>query len=239
MPLAGQGSKPGLSGLLTPVGRLALLRPESGDAAGQSTRYKGAVKRVIPFTLVVLLITACGSTQERNSVAGAVGPTCPAAWRAGWQALADRIQAPVYCASWMPHPLDARIGGSYTDIDSVSRDRSYLISFIWREEGSGEVHVNFRGYPGRTRVPRCRDLDTDKPVPCFSDANGSVRDGNITARVYTANQGADQWHVLYAWHHDGSLYTISEHVAPPYPYAHVLRNLKRMLAGLVLVEPQS
>jgi hypothetical protein len=113
-----------------------------------------------------------------------------------------------------------------------------LISFIWREPESGEVHVNLRGYPGRTRIPTCRDLDTDKPVPCFSDPQRGVRAGDITARVYTANQGADQWHVLYAWRHNGSLYAISEHVAPPYTYARVLRNLNRMLAGLVLVDPK-
>ena len=33
--------------------------------------------------------------------------------------------------------------------------------------------------------------------------------------MYTVNQDADQWHVLYAWTHNGTLYTLSEHVAPP------------------------
>jgi hypothetical protein len=139
----------------------------------------------------------------------------------------------------MPDPLDARIGGVYGNGESVSRDRSYLVSFFWRDPGSGEVHVNLRGYPGRTRIPICSDLDTDKPVPCFSDVKGTVHAGGITARVYTANQGADQWHVLYAWHRDGSLYAISQHVAPPNTYTRVLRNLNRMLHGLVLIEPRS
>jgi hypothetical protein len=138
----------------------------------------------------------------------------------------------------MPAPLDARIGGAYTDVESVGRDRSYLVSFIFKEE-TQEVHVNFRGYPGRMRIPMCSDLDTGKHVPCFSDAKGTLRSGDITARAYTANQGADQWHVLYAWRRNGSLYAISEHVAPPYDYAHVVRNLKRMLASLVLLEPKS
>ena len=66
-----------------------------------------------------------------------------------------------------------------------------------------------------------------------------MRSGDIAARVYTANQGADQWHVLYAWRRSGSLYALSEHVAPPYTYAQVVRNLKRMLAGLVVVSPKS
>jgi len=197
------------------------------------------VRRIVPFALLVLVITACGSTHRRQAVADAARPTCPAAWRPGWQALANRIHAVVYCPSWVPQPLNARIGGIYTDIDSVSRDRSYLISFVWFEPGSGEVHVNFRGYPGRARIPTCSDLDTNKPVPCFSDEKGKVHGSGITARVYTANQGVDQWHVLYAWHRNGSLYALSEHVVPPYTYAEVLHNLNRMLAGLVLVEPKS
>jgi hypothetical protein len=190
--------------------------------------------------LLVLPVTGCGSTNAGNAVADAAAArSCPAAWRAGWEKLANRIQAPVYCPTWMPDPLDARIGGSYGNGESVSRDRSYLVSFIWFEPGTGEVHVNFRGYPGKTKIPTCPDLDTNKPVPCFSDPKGRVRSGDIAARVYTANQGADQWHVLYAWRQSGSLYALSEHVAPPYTYAQVVRNLKRMLAGLVVVSPKS
>jgi len=210
------------------------------DPGLRFTRYKGAVKRVIPLTLLVLALTACGSTHRTaRPVADAARPSCPAAWRAGWQKLANRIHAPVYCPSWIPRPLDAHIGGPYTDIDSVSSDRSYLLSFVWFEPGSGEVHVNLRGYPGRLRIPTCSDLDTNKPVPCFSDLKGTAHAGEITARVYTANQGVDQWHVLYAWRHEHSLYAISEHVAFPYTYSQVVHNLNRMLAGLVLVEPKS
>ncbi len=196
------------------------------------------MKCLLLLSVVVLAATACGSTQQKAATADASPRQCPATWREGWQSLANRIHAVVYCPTWMPDPLDAKIGGVYSDIDSVSPDRSYLISFLWQETGSGEVHVNLRGYPGRARIPICSDLDTNKPVPCFSDAKGTVHAGAITARVYTANQGADQWHVLYAWHRSGSLYAISEHVAPPYTYAHVIRNLNRMLAGLVPVQPR-
>ena len=199
---------------------------------------KGAVMRIVPLLLLVL-VTGCGSTSTGGTVADAAARSCPAAWRVGWQALANRIQAPVYCPAWMPDPLDARIGGRYANGESVSRDRSYLVSFIWREPGSGEVHVNLRGYPGRTRIPTCSDLDTDKPVPCFSDRKGRFRVGGIAARIYTANQGADQWHVLYAWRRGRSLYAISEHVTPPYTYARVVRNLNQMLTNLVLVQPKS
>jgi hypothetical protein len=207
-----------------------------------ASRYKRAIARVVSLLLLLwspLLFAGCGSTNGGKGVAEAAAPSCPAAWRDGWQKLANRIHATVYCPTWMPDPLDARIGGGYGNGESVGSDRSYLVSFVWMEPGSGEVHVNFRGYPGKTKIPTCSDLTTDKPVPCFSDPGGVVVKGDIAARVYTANQGADQWHILYAWRRAGSLYTLSEHVAPPYSYAQVVRNLKRILAGLVLVTPSS
>jgi hypothetical protein len=170
---------------------------------------------------------------------------CPAAWKAGWQKLANRIQAPVYCPTWMPNPLDAQIGGESQDIYSVDKDRSYLVSFLYHGEGgSGEVHVNFRGYPDRTSVPRCKTvvLTGSKTLrgrtPCFSDAAGTQTRRGITATVYRVNQDADQWHVLLAWHHGGSLYTVSEHVVKPYTYRQVVKNLDRLLDSLVVVRPQ-
>ena len=82
--------------------------------------------------------------------------------------------------------------------------------------------MNLRAYPGKTRIPTCEDTLTvggktvRKKIPCFSDRQGKKRFGGVTVTVYTANQGADQWHVLYAWRRNGTLYTLSEHVAPPY-----------------------
>ena len=178
--------------------------------------------------------------------AAASARTCPAAWKAGWQALANRIQAPVYCPTWMPNPLDARIGGQFIDIDSVNKDRSYLISFLEHGDGgTGDVHVNFRGYPGTTKTPACTTviLTGKKTIrgktPCFADPTGSRTARGITATVYRVNQDADQWHILLAWRHKGSLYSVSEHVIKPYTYRQVVTNLDRMLAGLVLVRPEA
>jgi hypothetical protein len=188
-----------------------------------------------------------GALAAAQAAAAPAAATCPAAWRAGWQRLANDVRAPVYCPSWMPHPLDARIGGVYSYGRFVERDRSYLVSFLQQENTpttADEVHVNFRGYPGRTAIPTCEDTRTaggkvyrDR-VPCFSDANARRRVGGVTVTVYTVNQGVDQWHVLYAWRHAGSLYTLSEHVAPPYAtYARVVANLDRTMRGLALLQP--
>jgi hypothetical protein len=116
------------------------------------------------------------------------------------------------------------------------------MSFVWQETGGGaaggELHVNLRGYPGRTAIPRCTRGGKDKTlIPCFSDPRGKVRANGITATMFTVNQDADQWHVLLAWRHKGSLYTLSEHVALPLTYTKVIAYLKRELRSLVLIEP--
>ena len=205
-----------------------------------------------------LVAAGCGGggSGSSKSTAPAVTPVaakpvCPAKWRPVYQRLADRINADVYCPSWMPSPLTGEIGptvsfgGAGGSSLSVDKDRSYLALFVWAETGSGEVHVNLRGYPGKTKVPTCVQVDTNgtkttrTPVPCFADARGTVRAPGIVATVYTVNQDADLWHVLYAWRHHGGLYTVSQHVAQPLTYKQVIASLDRILRNLVLVQPRA
>jgi len=173
--------------------------------------------------------------------AGASARVCPHAWAGGWQTLANKVDAPVYCPTWMPNPLDAKIGGQYIDIYSVGRDRSYLVSFLEHGDlGSGDVHVNFRGYPGRLSVPKCPAPVGHGTTPCFSNPVAHLSANGIHATVYQVNQGADQWHILLAWHYRGTLYAFTEHVIPPYRFStQVRRNLSLLLESLVLVRPHS
>ncbi len=202
------------------------------------------VKRLGVLTSV-LVLAGCGSGSmpPRVSDHGNGSVACSSKTLVGWERLANRISAPVYCPTWMPDPLDGAIGSRWNNIDEVSRDRSYLMSWVWQETGpgaaGGELHVNLRGYPGRTRIPKCENADSKgrELIPCFSDPAGTVRAAGLTATVFNVNQDADQWHVLYAWRHEGSLYTVSEHVAPPLSYPKVRRYLDRILRGLVLVQP--
>jgi hypothetical protein len=193
-----------------------------------------------------LLAAGCGEVSMPRRVADHVAPvSCGRKALPGWQRLANRIKAPVYCPTWLPDPLDGVIGSRWNNIDEISRDRSYLESWVWQETGlgagGGELHVNLRGYPGRTAIPRCVDADSKnrRLIPCFSDPRGHVRANGIDAIVYTVNRDADQWHVLYAWRHRGSLYTVSEHVAPPVTYRKARQYLDRMLRSLVLVRPRA
>jgi hypothetical protein len=172
--------------------------------------------------------------------ASATSRQCPRPWAEGWQALANKVQIPVYCPTWMPNPLDAKIGGQYEDIYSIGRDRSYLVSFLEHGDlGSGDVHVNFRGYPGRAAVPKCPAPVGHGTTPCFSNPVAHLRANGIRATVYQVNQGADQWHILLAWHYHGTLYAVSEHVIPPYRFSTQVRhNLTLLLKSLVLVQPK-
>lgn len=200
---------------------------------------------------VVVAAVAWGRSDGGSSAAPAAAstpPVCPKSSRVSWQKLATEINAPVYCPSWLPQPLVGKFGGRFFNGRSVDPDRSYLVSFVWFDAGGGmvqEVHVNFRGYPGTTRIPTCEDTLTvsgttvHKKIPCFSDRQGRKRFDGETVTLYTANQGADLWHALYAWRHNGALYTLSAHVAPPYTYQQTIGHLDRMMRTLVRLEPQS
>jgi hypothetical protein len=206
------------------------------------------VKKKLALTLVPILVAVTAGCSNRSSehvdrAAEKTAKACPSAWQKSWQKLANRIKAPVYCPSWLPDPLTGQIGGRWNNIDSVGKDRSYLIGFVWQELGQ-EIHVNLRGYPGVTKVPTCRSVELVNgkahvtKVPCFADSRGQKTIAGFRVTQYTVNQDADQWHVLYAWTHAGSLYTISQHIAPPLTFPMVVRNLNRELGSLVLVEPQ-
>jgi hypothetical protein len=203
------------------------------------------VWKLLVLAGLAVTLAGCSFGDETAETASARPPTgCPKAWKAGWQRVANRVGAPVYCPNWMPSPLDGAISGQWNSGGPVvDRDRSYLIGFLWHETGSGDVHVNFRGYPGQTRVPRCIDVQTSggttrrRSVPCFSDARGTRDVGGKHVTVYTVSRDADQWHVTYLWRRDGTLYTVSEHVAPPLTFRTVLKNLDRIVGGLELIRP--
>ena len=205
---------------------------------------RGLLTFFLLLGLCALLATGCGGGGAKKAAAAAPvvapKPHCPD--RAGWQKLANRIKAPVYCPGWLPDPLVGQIGGTWNNIDSVSKDRSYLESFVWQETGGGaaggELHVNLRGYPGRTTIPGCTSGDKDTVVvPCFAGAHGTFTVNGITATEYTVNQDADLWHVALVWRYRGGLYTLSEHVAPPLTFDHVVQYLRRELSNLVVVAP--
>lgn len=191
--------------------------------------------------------SACGGSEEgppKAEATPAAKAECPSEWKADWQALANRIKAPVYCPTWMPDPLDGDIDGMWNNIRSVDRDGSYLLGWTWYEVQSGELHVNFRGQPGNVKIPTCQEVETEagvtrrRKVPCFADMDGTKKLGGREVEVYTRNRGADVWHVLYAWEEDGSLYAVSQHVAEPLTYAQVVESLDRITRGLVRVEPR-
>src|SRR6478672_4700358 len=204
-------------------------------------RVRGLLTIGLLLGACALLAGGCGETKTASAAPVAVPkPRC--AHPAGWQKLANRIKAPVYCPGWLPDPLTSQIDGKWSNGNSVSPDRSYLESFVWQETGpgaaGGELHVVLRGYPGVTKIPTCRTGGADsRNVPCFDEPRGNISAGGITARLYTVNQDADAWHAALLWRRSGTLYTLSEHVAPPLTFNKVVQYLKRELGALTLIRP--
>jgi len=203
---------------------------------------RGIAAALLVLGACALLATGCSGDAKKASAAPKVASKPVCVHRGGWQKLANRIKAPVYCPAWLPDPLIGQIGGRWNNINSVSKDRSYLESFVWQETGGGaaggELHVNLRAYPGRTAIPTCRTGGVDSQnVPCFADPGRIISANGIAARLYTVNQDADEWHALLLWRAHGNLYTLSEHVAPPLTFDHVVRYLKHELGSLVLIKP--
>jgi hypothetical protein len=198
------------------------------------------------LTVCVLLALAIGASgcgsEARKAEAAAPQPAAKCPDRAAWQRLANRIGAPVYCPGWLPDPLTGRLGAEDNNINSVSADRSYLQSWVWQETGpgaaGGELHVNLRAYPGRTKIPTCRTGGSNsRNVACFASPTASISANGITSPVYTVNQDADSWHYALVWRRFGNLYTLSEHVAPPVTGQKVRAYLARELRSLVLIRP--
>jgi hypothetical protein len=205
-------------------------------------RVRGLLTTGLVLCACVALATGCGDNAKKATAAPVISRVLPCKHVAGWQKLANRINTAVYCPGWLPDPLIGQIGGRWNNIDSVSKDRSYLESFVWQETGGGaaggELHVNLRAYPGVSKIPTCRTGGSDsRNVPCFDEPRGTISAGGIAARLYTVNQDADAWHALLLWRRNGTLYTLSEHVAPPLTFNKVVQYLKRELGSLHLVEP--
>ena len=61
---------------------------------------------------LALIASGCSGNESKPAAAAETKPaTCPQAWKAGWQRLANRIHHMVYCPNWMPSPIDANTSG--------------------------------------------------------------------------------------------------------------------------------
>ena len=75
-------------------------------------------------------------------------------------------------------------------------------------------------------------------TPCFASPHGDYSANGISATMYRVNQEADQGHVALVWLRQGSLSSLSEHVAAPLTFSKVVTLLKQQLRSLVVVRPR-
>ena len=77
---------------------------------------------VLGLLAIALPLAAFGCGGGDSSSAPAVvakAPVCKRSELVSWQTLANEIRAPVYCPSWLPHPLAGMFGGRYFNGRSV------------------------------------------------------------------------------------------------------------------------
>jgi len=101
--------------------------------------------------------------------------------------------------------------------NSVSPDRSYS-NFVWQETGAGigggELHVVLRGYPGRRRSrPAAPAAWTARTCRASTVRVERSLPADHRPALLRPNQDRTRARRLL-WRKGGTLYTLSEHVAP-------------------------
>jgi hypothetical protein len=188
----------------------------------------------VPF--VILLIAAgCGddgssaATLAPSSSSNAK-PTCPAAWKADWQAWADRVGETVFCPSFIPSPITGEIGGQWNTAREPGK--AWQLGYAWLEHDD-LVHIVFEGYPEKVWPPGCEG------VPCFDGKTGTETIAGHHMTWFDRNEASHSGHIAAVFHDGGNVYVVSMHVSRPYGTAERTTGLiRQMVAGLVPLSPQ-
>jgi hypothetical protein len=72
------------------------------------------MRKTLLLIPMALALAGCGGGSYATQVAQKATRSCPKAWHASWQRLANKIDAPVYCPSWIPDPLTGRSAAAGT-----------------------------------------------------------------------------------------------------------------------------
>ena len=87
------------------------------NAAATLERMRIVVVGALGAALLAAATAAVADGESTRTRRALAAPTC--IQLGGWQRLANRIDAPVYCPSWLPDPLVPQIGNRWNNIDSV------------------------------------------------------------------------------------------------------------------------
>jgi hypothetical protein len=138
---------------------------------------------------------------------------------------------PVFCPSWLPIYIDGVIGGELNT--AASPGRYWQLHFVWRSDDFSQlIHIVFEGYAPGTWPRRCGG------APCYAGPDGSQTIAGHRVTWYTRNRGSSTGHIAAVFGSRGRTYAVSLHVINPYTAATARAALRRIVAGLVPVNPR-
>ena len=191
------------------------------------------------LALLVVPVGFLPGCSDGNPAGGSAGSpaaaaaSCPKQWAADWQDWADKVGMTVWCPTWLPSPIDGRIGPQNEYNTARSPGRHWQLGYVWRDEDfSGLVHVVFEGMPESMWPPRCAGM------MCFAGPAGSSTVAGHKVRWYDHNMGSSSGHVAAVFHDDGNAYIVSMHVFGTVDKQQTQEMVRKIVAGLVAV-PQS
>src|SRR6185312_6625680 len=186
-------------GGVPPVATVVFTIPtQSGQEFGRTIgRIRLQMRMVIGLVAALTLpVTIAASCSDGNSAAGTAGsaassaPTCPKEWAADWQAWADKVGMTVWCPTYLPSPIDGRIGPANEYNTARSPGRHWQLGYVWRDEDfSGLVHIVFEGMPDKLWPPRCGGM------LCFAGPSGRSVVAGHDVRWYIHNMGSSSGHI--------------------------------------------
>ena len=219
-----------------PAGGALLRRTASPREAGLPCSSRARADRALGLrlpamrkTLLLIPLLALAARRLRRRLLRDSEPrpegaraACPRPGRRAGRSSRTRSTPPVYCPSWLPDPLTGQIGGTWNNIDSVVEgpqlpDRLRLAGAAARRSTSTCAAI-----PVVTKIPTCRydrarRRQEARHEACRASPTRAARRRSAASRrrctrsTRTPTSGTSSTPGTTT----ATLYTLSEHVAPP------------------------
>ena len=142
-----------------------------------------------------------GSTDGAPSTSAAL--VCPPEWAEDWQSWADRVDARIYCPTFVPSPITAEIDGRWNTAKAPGE--VWQLGYAWLEH-EDLVHLVFEGFPEDRWPVRCSGR------PCIDGKTGTETIAGHEVTWYDRNKASHSGHIAAVFRDQGYVYVVSMHV---------------------------